>query len=423
MKAQSATRRFLSSLADGDTNIYLSDCDLGDSGAALLVEALNRHPGVRNLNLARNRIGDEGAILISQALDAQPGLQMLCLTSNRISDQGAKSLAEKVERHPSLRLLAVDGNFIGNEGASELVLALACNRRTAITCTFTKNVAHNMDTAAPGFNELAREDLQRPASLVRAMSSRGITIGQLLAFYADCCSSGRFNRLLTTTFDVVMHNVLGTSRGATESWVEQMAPDNPPPAVYVVHAWGALFSDLVFATASHAWGPGTPSLDVSDWIGPRRDLLQTSYFIDAFSVNQHVTLNHLREFNLQSDAIFAAKEPGCQVDKLPLVLDMIRRRQGQLLVAVDSQTLVLQRLRCLWEVHRGIKANMPITLSCSRSHQALVATKAIDARTSSAKDRRLILDDIRCSHGGIHEFDDAIRRCFIELQAQFESYD
>lgn len=172
----------------GLTSLHLSDCQLGDTGAAALAGALalagNSRAGSRlaRLSLAANQIGDEGADLLAAAL-APPAqavagglaLEMLDLARNSIGPAGAEALARA--------LLLLQGGQLG--GAVRLhTLVLSRNSGLTIHAASVLARAASGGAAGRGPSERGRtislSDLGAPfsaLSLDRALPLRAVSIG------------------------------------------------------------------------------------------------------------------------------------------------------------------------------------------------------------------------------------------------------
>ncbi|XP_058770881.1 RAN GTPase-activating protein 1 [Vicia villosa] len=134
----------------GLSEIYLSYLNLEDDGAEALANALKESaPSLEildmagnditakaavsvaacisskqfltKLNLSENELKDEGAVLIIKALEEGHGqLNEVDLSTNLITWSGAKVVAEAVVQKPGFKLLNINANFISEEGIDEL---------------------------------------------------------------------------------------------------------------------------------------------------------------------------------------------------------------------------------------------------------------------------------------------------------------
>jgi len=396
-RAQAAIAKAITEAKKGSTTIYLNSSDVADAGVLLLLQGLAECPDVKNINLGRNGITNSGAIKIADALPKLQRLEILTLAQNGIGDDGAVRLAEALEAHPRLHLLSLEGNSIGDLGASALVTALTSCERRGVSCTMAMNPVRRL--VGP-----ALETLEPAAGTVKALSRVGVTLGQLLPLFKDACDKNLIDPWKTTTGEAIRDIVLpGTCRQGT-SFVEANKCKNEAPQVHVIHAWTALFQDLLKIIAIHASGKAEPSLDPSDDLW-RYDpeFLEKPYFIDAFCCNQHSSTNRLRGFGLADTAAFPVGDARCQIDKLDLVAEQIRRRGGRVLVAADSKNRLLGRLACLREIHQAITNGMPMEatfIAIQEAHGAL----AENAEACSEKARLEMLEAI-VAGGGYAAFD------------------
>jgi len=140
---------------------------------------------------------------------------------------------------------------------------------------------------------------------VRRLAQRSIDVGSLLAFYRKLGSSyvPHFDPMLHTTRDVVRQAIIPASRvgscGVAYADVVQKG-DGRLPETMVTHTWDNLFVHLVAAVVADA-------LELSDyeavaerimagqldWIEERLrrgSLLEKTYWICAFCVNQHASI-------------------------------------------------------------------------------------------------------------------------------------
>mmetsp|Transcript_52039 Transcript_52039/g.120958 ORF Transcript_52039/g.120958 Transcript_52039/m.120958 type:complete len:546 (-) Transcript_52039:177-1814(-) len=430
--AKGAVMRVRDNLQKGDVQTNLSNCNLGNPGSSLVAEVI-LGAKLRTVNLQNNQICDAGASQLAEALGTMEGLQMVCLSSNCVGDAGASSLAKFIEQHSSLKLVSLDRNRISDPGASRLLTALGKNPRKEIEVVLAHNPVKRLGTKA-------LESLAQVAACVERLSQQGVTLGTLLRIYTDGVADGSIRPRHTSTGEVVQRLLLPSCEVAMRSYVEVVTPGNPPPMTQVIHAWDALFEDLVRAVASHACGQrNVEVLDPShhqwcyspNWTGK-------SYFIDAFCVNQHAHVNvraH-REFSRFVDhprrPTFSLGAPHSQVDKLDLVAHKIAQRGGRLLVVCDNDNLLLTRIHCLHELHQAIQDGLPLDVNFSgvrlfpRSRRGEMVQLA-EASLSHYRDA--ILETVRDSPGGYERFnqvvlnfiDKHVEREFNAVLEQFES--
>jgi len=420
-RAKTAAGRGLSELAAGDTRIVVSNADIGNPGAILFSETLTQYKGVNNLNLAGNRIGDEGATALAKAIQGCVKLQVLCLSFNRIGDVGAKEIARLVEKHPTLRLLNLDGNLITDVGVSLLLGALSTNPRGLDICiALTSNPVKRISTKS-------LENLAKSAATVKTLSTRGVTLGQLLKMYAQGCSDGTIEPETTTTSDVALDIIVPASAAARQSHAEVFGSGNARPMNFVIHAWNGLFRDLVRAIASHATRDPNPSLDLKDplWVFDAFGYKEKSYFIDVFCVNQHATLNSMRRFGLDDPSTFHIGDSSCQIDKFHLIAEQIQNRNGRVLVVVDYDNLVLSRILCIKEVHQAIcsdpsKVDVSFCRLPSFPYDKMF-TPVENCKASCCDDMDRILEEVEDDRGGHVAFDkDVVEFMTSSISAKYQ---
>lgn len=395
-------------LQRGEANAYLGNCSLGNAGAFLVAEVL-QGSRLRTLGLQTNRIGDGGAMQLAEALEPITGLEVVCLSYNNIGDEGASRIAKLVERHGGLKLLSLDRNNVRDVGATRLVMALGKNPRRSIEVVLAFNPVRRLGPRA-------LESLAAVAASVQRLSERGVTLMTLLRIYTDGVAEGTIRPRHTSTGEVVQQLLLPACEVAMKSYVEALSPENPPPMTQVIHAWDALFEDLVRAVASHACGQRSVEvLDPShhqwcyspEWTGK-------SYFIDCFCVNQHAHTNvraHRELARFAEHPRFSLGDVNCQVDRLDLVSCKIVQRGGRLLVVVDNDNLLLTRVHCLYEMHQAIQDEMPIDVIFSgvrllpRDRRAHLIQKA---EASINQTRQMIVESVRDSPGGYDRFNQVV---------------
>jgi len=434
---KSAVMKARDILENGGTQAYLSTCCLGDPGAALVSEVLQNCVRLRSINLKHNQIGDKGAVQLCDAMESISGLQSLCLSANWIGDVGAARVAHVVEKHPELRLTSLDSNRIGDFGARKLLAALSKNPRP-VEVVLANNPVKRL-------RPRALESLAPVAEAVERLSQVGVTLLTLLQIYTDGVADGTIKPRQTTTGEVVQKLLLPASRRALKSYSEAVTPNNPPPMTQVIHAWDALFEDLVRAVARHAmWNKEKeehPPRDAEvldpnhytwklspEWTGK-------SYFLDAFCVNQHwhVDVRAHRELSRFADhPRVELGDPLCQVDRLDLVAHRIIDRGGRLLMVVDTANLSLSRIHCLHELHQALCDRLPVDVIFG-SVRVLPKDQRTElvqrSEASITETREQILEWIEDGPGGFEAFnqailqfvDDHVDREFSAVLDQFDS--
>eukprot|EP00929_Paragymnodinium_shiwhaense_P046358 TRINITY_DN23595_c0_g1_i1.p1 TRINITY_DN23595_c0_g1~~TRINITY_DN23595_c0_g1_i1.p1 ORF type:complete len:534 (+),score=105.30 TRINITY_DN23595_c0_g1_i1:80-1681(+) len=406
-KGHTVIARVLHDLEEGETNLYLADSHLFDSGALLLAEALRRNAslsgGVRSFNVTGNNITDIGGAALVTALLEHANLQAVCLANNECSDETAQRLCELIERRGTLRVLNLENNRFGDEAGAQLAAALVARGQTAeVSVTLLRNPCTR-------FRYAACENLGLFAGTARKMAGRSVTFAQLLRFYKDNVMAGNIVDVSTTTREVVFSSILPVTQRS--SFAEVFCQGNALPRAYVIHAWDALFSELVYNVAVHATGSKQPVLDPDDisYI-LKKEPLRKTYFIDIFCVNQHSAIRPTRAYGI-SDVRpgYASGDITCQVDKLDIVATEMCRNGGELIVSVDARNHVLGRVSCLRELHAAIKSDLPVRMIAIGREQAPVLLKIEEARAGSAKDHQAAVAQIRAQPEGTTGFDRRLR--------------
>jgi len=314
-------------------------------------------PGLRVLHLSNCQLTDLSGKSFAQALDTQREgpLRELYLGSNQITDVGGIALAEALEGHETLRVLWLEANKIGDSGSMRFVLALSRKGREDIQVNMAgnrpKRAGQKGVVKSSRFDEAALGDLVRVARMIKALASRGITALRLLKFYAEQVGAGKIDPTISTTADVAKKLVATEMK---EYWCSySVFFTKPQPDCYVIHAWGALFQDLVCAVVRHATGLLNPKLDPDNVYYDRNPkALDKCYFIDVFSVNQN-----------KGNGVLDAK---CELDKFEMVMNLVQLRGGEAIVAMDSDWLPLSRMWCLTEVHQALVTQMQLSISFGR---------------------------------------------------------
>eukprot|EP01119_Soliformovum_irregulare_P020647 TRINITY_DN6721_c0_g1_i1.p1 TRINITY_DN6721_c0_g1~~TRINITY_DN6721_c0_g1_i1.p1 ORF type:complete len:388 (+),score=92.72 TRINITY_DN6721_c0_g1_i1:95-1258(+) len=88
---------------------------------------LEKGYGDLKLDLSMNRLGDRGASLVGQMLEKVPRIQELDLNGNDIGDLGAMSIASGIQFNIHLQKLNLGSNSIGDKGARIIRTALETN--------------------------------------------------------------------------------------------------------------------------------------------------------------------------------------------------------------------------------------------------------------------------------------------------------
>eukprot|EP00928_Gymnodinium_smaydae_P016158 TRINITY_DN16021_c0_g2_i1.p1 TRINITY_DN16021_c0_g2~~TRINITY_DN16021_c0_g2_i1.p1 ORF type:complete len:880 (+),score=187.39 TRINITY_DN16021_c0_g2_i1:135-2774(+) len=323
--------------------------------------ALAALPGLRVIHLGGCSLSDPSALGFAAALEARRDgpLKELHLGKNTVSDAGAQRLAQAVEGHKSLKVLWLEQNKIGDVGCLALVAALARMPREDLHVCVTgckpkppKGVRSAPKTAR--FDDAAMSDLSRTARTARDVSRRGVTLHRLLKLLHSEVAAGKIDELTSTTASVVQTVIIPDTEDYWKSY--SVFFNKPVPDVYVIHSWGGLFRDLVYALARHATGILNPSLDPDNIMWEKRfpEALQRCYYIDAFA--------------LDNKLIGAPMDARCEYDKFDAVMSLIQLRGGECVIVMDESYTALTSMWCLTESYHCLVSEMPLRVLFGKSN-------------------------------------------------------
>ena len=110
------------------TQIYFTQCNLGDEGAITLANALFNNINISQIHLDENKIGEKGVKAISEKLLGKISLKRLILSHNLINSQGAFYIGEHLKEAQGIQYLLINSNQIGDEGCEFLSKGLEINK-------------------------------------------------------------------------------------------------------------------------------------------------------------------------------------------------------------------------------------------------------------------------------------------------------
>jgi len=115
----------LESLKD-QPRLDLKEQFLGDDGAKILAQFLNKNKFVRAIDLSSNNIGPSGVQEIFNALASNEQIQSVSFEWNNIgaSPQGLNALASFIQNNKSIKHISLANNKISYHDISSLVSAL-----------------------------------------------------------------------------------------------------------------------------------------------------------------------------------------------------------------------------------------------------------------------------------------------------------
>merc|ERR1719356_50839 len=142
--------------------------------------------------------------------------------------------------------------------------------------------------------------------------------------YSESLAAGKFPEDTATTWDVV-ESIVMPETGIVGVSLSELS-HTPPGDYYVIHAWDALFRDLVRGLCFHATGLHNAPLD-PEHVTYRQNpqVLERNYIIDVFACYQ-------REKR-------PVGHPERDSDKTDLLLEHHHARGGEALLLVDSEHL------------------------------------------------------------------------------------
>ena len=109
------------------TQIYLTQCNIGDEGAIILSNALFTNFNINQIHLDENKIGEEGAKAISEKLLGKISLKKLILSHNLIDSKGAFYIGKNLAEAQGIQNLFINSNEIGDEGCEFISKGLEKN--------------------------------------------------------------------------------------------------------------------------------------------------------------------------------------------------------------------------------------------------------------------------------------------------------
>ena len=121
--------------------LILRKFDLGDAGAELLAEEMEKNTTIQGINLTDNNIGYAGAEALSTMLHKNTTIQSINLTDNNIGDAGAEALSTMLHKNTTVEFLYLTNNNIGDAGAKALAEAMQYNTTVEYLNLFNNNIS------------------------------------------------------------------------------------------------------------------------------------------------------------------------------------------------------------------------------------------------------------------------------------------
>jgi len=96
--------------------IAITQCRIGDEGAAIISDCITHNTSIRELDLSHNIIADEGAIKIFKSIEVNKVLQSLDVSYNEISDDGVLAASKCLMNNSTLLQLNIAHNKMRDDG-------------------------------------------------------------------------------------------------------------------------------------------------------------------------------------------------------------------------------------------------------------------------------------------------------------------
>eukprot|EP00929_Paragymnodinium_shiwhaense_P005525 TRINITY_DN10768_c0_g1_i1.p1 TRINITY_DN10768_c0_g1~~TRINITY_DN10768_c0_g1_i1.p1 ORF type:complete len:440 (-),score=42.83 TRINITY_DN10768_c0_g1_i1:1391-2710(-) len=252
---------------------------------------------------------------------------------------------------------------------------------------------------------------------VMELGLRGVTLQALLEFYFDLGAAvmPHYDAAVNTTADVVRQAIIPTTRGTAygDCALATLLMENRRilPKKLVTHSWSNRFIDLIAAVVADAlelptyqtvgWRLMTPQEHAALWEELRlRGRLGMTYWICAFSVNQHTCICHQLYGNMEDTTGRELSTCPCKTEKyLPSSLPV--RNDGQSIncdinkfhdmmdwfasvnpkfsqcIAIDRHLDLFHRAWCIAEIHRAHRFALLVTGgACCNLGQAASSARA-----------------------------------------------
>jgi Ran GTPase-activating protein (RanGAP) involved in mRNA processing and transport len=110
-----------------DDSGYLETEGIGNRGAVLIMQALEKNESVTDINLSANNIDDDSIKALLTTLQVNRFITALDLSDNNIGDEGAEIISNALKMNRSLISINLSGNPISSKGISALYTALESN--------------------------------------------------------------------------------------------------------------------------------------------------------------------------------------------------------------------------------------------------------------------------------------------------------
>lgn len=155
-------------------SLSLFGCQVSESAAKSLANALASHQSLTMLDLGRNKLSALGVEAVCNALIRNSSLKTLGLAGNGMGDSGATAVAHVLRINRSLTEVYLNSNDIQAEGASELAGALSFNDHSRLSKLFM----HKNPLGPEGVRELQKflEDCPKAEERVALDDDRALAL-------------------------------------------------------------------------------------------------------------------------------------------------------------------------------------------------------------------------------------------------------
>ena len=112
--------------------VNLIGCEIGDQGAEIVAEFLQRNSSVISFALHMCKIGPRGAYAIAEAIKHNRTVKWLDVNNNQILDEGAEALIEAFEHNVCITWLNVFSNRISPDAEAKIEYLADTRNKTLI---------------------------------------------------------------------------------------------------------------------------------------------------------------------------------------------------------------------------------------------------------------------------------------------------
>jgi hypothetical protein len=257
---------------------------------------------------------------------------------------------------------------------------------------------------------------------VEELANRAISLEHLLQFYRRLGKDvmGDFDPRVNTTFDVVQQAIIPLTAPSRRSLAEDLMGESATrPDKMVTHNWSNLFRDLMAAVIADALNEESyaivaffldNSIDTIEEFLRDTGKLNQSYWICAFSVNQHISICECADCQCGSVSISNDTPPlnsegqsiPCEMNKFDDMMELLAASNVEFehVIAVDKCFDLFDRAWCIAEIYCASKMGMrqhvkPFSLRSLESNQTKLNNLRIEEmRATRMEDVQYILSKI-----------------------------